>query len=88
MGIEVLKAIRNLRTAIQGEKGDIVPIVGYAPSTENHEELLLPRNRGEDAKHQWEMREMQGHFAAVKPDPDEELLHSTHPLYLYLIQSF
>ena len=66
---EVLEALRNRRPAVQGEKGDIVPIVGYAPSTENHEELLLPRNRGEDAKHQWEMREMQGHFAVVKPGP-------------------
>ena len=50
-GAEVLEAFRNWRPAVKGEKGDIVQIVGYASSAENHEQLLLPRNRGENAEH-------------------------------------
>ena len=63
MGIEVLKAFRNLRTAIQGEKGDVVrsrrPI--GIPS-EDHQELFLPGSHGESSKCQEEMQEYRGHF--------------------------
>ena len=63
MGIEVLKAFRNLRTAIQGEKGDVVrsrrPI--GIPS-EDHQELFLPGSHGESSKCQEKMQEYRGHF--------------------------